>query len=155
MSELCSVGSDVVKRLGCSPGVCVCVCVYVCVRVCVCVCGVCACVFVCLFVCVGVRVCVCVCVCLRVGVCLSVCVCVCVCVCACVRVLQAVGDWTRSLAAMAHRAVPLADGDVRVRGPYGAPAEHATQFANLIFIAAGIGATPFSALIKVCRGFFD
>ncbi|OSX70888.1 hypothetical protein BU14_0641s0001 [Porphyra umbilicalis] len=38
--------------------------------------------------------------------------------------------------------------DVRVRGPYGAPAQHWGQFEQIILIGGGVGATPFVAITK-------
>lgn len=33
--------------------------------------------------------------------------------------------------------------EVKIRGPYGAPAEHATQYDKVLLISGGVGATPF------------
>jgi len=34
-----------------------------------------------------------------------------------------------------------------IDGPFGAPAEHFKNYDNLIFIAAGVGVTPFSSIL--------
>lgn len=34
-----------------------------------------------------------------------------------------------------------------IDGPFGAPAEHFKSYQNLIFVAAGVGVTPFSSIL--------
>ncbi len=34
-----------------------------------------------------------------------------------------------------------------IDGPFGAPAEHYKNYENLIFVAAGVGVTPFSSIL--------
>jgi predicted ferric reductase len=34
-----------------------------------------------------------------------------------------------------------------IDGPFGAPAEHFKSYENLIFVAAGVGVTPFSSIL--------
>jgi len=34
-----------------------------------------------------------------------------------------------------------------IDGPFGAPAEHFKSYKNLIFVAAGVGVTPFSSIL--------
>lgn len=73
------------------------------------------------------------------------------------------GDWTHRL----HEAVAAAasaDGsnsadsgdsalglDVHVRGPFGAPAQHAGQYERVLLIAGGVGATPFISIAKAAE----
>ena len=38
--------------------------------------------------------------------------------------------------------------EIKVRGPFGAPAEHFQQFDDLVLIGSGIGATPFASVCK-------
>lgn len=36
---------------------------------------------------------------------------------------------------------------VRVDGPHGAPAEHYNNYEHVMFVAGGVGATPFSSIL--------
>eukprot|EP01015_Nassula_variabilis_P019095 TRINITY_DN3187_c0_g1_i3.p1 TRINITY_DN3187_c0_g1~~TRINITY_DN3187_c0_g1_i3.p1 ORF type:complete len:421 (+),score=36.05 TRINITY_DN3187_c0_g1_i3:66-1328(+) len=61
------------------------------------------------------------------------------------------GDWTQQLAQLAKDYEKVhKDEDIRVilDGPYGAPAEHYYDHKNLIFVATGVGATPFSSILR-------
>jgi len=74
------------------------------------------------------------------------------------------GDWTAALGRLLTGGGDTAGGgggdagdggeagghgvDVRVRGPYGAPAQHWGQFEQIILIGGGVGATPFVAITK-------
>lgn len=37
--------------------------------------------------------------------------------------------------------------EVRIEGPLGAPAEHYNNYEHVIFVAGGVGATPFSSIL--------
>lgn len=65
--------------------------------------------------------------------------------------IKANGNWTQALYdAFVEREAddtiePLT---VRVRGPYGAPAQHTKSYKRVVLISGGIGATPFAAISK-------
>lgn len=65
--------------------------------------------------------------------------------------IKAVGDWTKKLRSEVLRRI---NGDtnnsieVLVRGPFGAPAQHADGYDRIVLISGGIGATPF---VSVCK----
>ena len=61
------------------------------------------------------------------------------------------GDWCTTL----YDAFKSRKGDphsqplfVRVRGPFGAPAQHTGAYKNVVLISGGIGATPFASIAK-------
>jgi predicted ferric reductase len=62
--------------------------------------------------------------------------------------VRSVGNWTRALYrffADAETPLPI---PVHVDGPYGAPAEHIFASRYAVLIGAGIGVTPFAAVLK-------
>lgn len=76
--------------------------------------------------------------------------------------ISPVGDWTKELEGYSNsekqnledkdtKTQKLLDSDedrvVRIEGPLGAPAEHYNNYENVIFIAGGVGATPFSSIL--------
>lgn len=68
--------------------------------------------------------------------------------------IKAVGDWTKRLKSEVGRCVkgdtdPL---EIRVRGPFGAPAQHVECYDRVVLISGGIGATPF---VSVCKHIFN
>eukprot|EP00737_Agarophyton_chilense_P002474 gb/GEZJ01002825.1/.p1 GENE.gb/GEZJ01002825.1/~~gb/GEZJ01002825.1/.p1 ORF type:complete len:1060 (-),score=150.15 gb/GEZJ01002825.1/:639-3818(-) len=59
------------------------------------------------------------------------------------------GDWTRKLYDLfKERQGNWEDMFIHVRGPYGAPAQHVNQYEHVVCISGGIGATPFSSIVK-------
>lgn len=65
--------------------------------------------------------------------------------------IKANGDWTNGL----YEAFERREADdtiepiaVRVRGPFGAPAQHTGSYKRVVLISGGIGATPFAAISK-------
>eukprot|EP00178_Gracilaria_changii_P028158 TRINITY_DN966_c0_g1_i1.p1 TRINITY_DN966_c0_g1~~TRINITY_DN966_c0_g1_i1.p1 ORF type:complete len:1095 (+),score=174.41 TRINITY_DN966_c0_g1_i1:333-3287(+) len=60
------------------------------------------------------------------------------------------GDWTRKLYALFKERQGAAWEDIHIhlRGPYGAPAQHVNQYEHVVCISGGIGATPFSSIVK-------
>jgi len=60
---------------------------------------------------------------------------------------KALGDWTDKLYKLAAEG-KLVGQSISVRGPFGAPAQHAAQFDHVLLIASGIGATPGVAWLK-------
>lgn len=73
--------------------------------------------------------------------------------------ISPVGDWTKSLQKLGEdqgrtkvtgtdeRLLNENDYIVRIEGPLGAPAEHYSSYENVIFVAGGVGATPFSSIL--------
>lgn len=65
--------------------------------------------------------------------------------------IKAVGDWTGELKSQmmmrlsGEEDTPLR---VKVRGPYGAPAQHVEGYEKVVLISGGVGATPFTAICK-------
>jgi NAD(P)H-flavin reductase len=53
---------------------------------------------------------------------------------------QVVNDNKQELLLDEHR-------EVRIEGPLGAPAEHYNNYEHVIFVAGGVGATPFSSIL--------
>lgn len=65
--------------------------------------------------------------------------------------VKAAGNWTTQLFqlfAERFRDESSVDVEVYVRGPFGAPAQHVSQFEHLILIGGGVGATPFCSIVK-------
>jgi predicted ferric reductase len=61
--------------------------------------------------------------------------------------IRALGNWTTALHTLAKR--EAAGGiEVHVDGPYGAPATHLPESEHAVAIAAGIGVTPFAAILR-------
>lgn len=61
------------------------------------------------------------------------------------------GDWTTKLRAAfdaRHEDPALPPLAVRVRGPFGAPAQHTDAYKRVVLVSGGIGATPFAAIAK-------
>ncbi|KAI0565293.1 Ferredoxin-NADP reductase (FNR) [Gracilaria domingensis] len=60
------------------------------------------------------------------------------------------GDWTRKLYALfkERQGGNWEDVHIHLRGPYGAPAQHVNQYEHVVCISGGIGATPFSSIVK-------
>lgn len=65
--------------------------------------------------------------------------------------IKAVGDWTEELRKTFEDRLsgiisePLT---VRIRGPFGAPAQHVGGYQRVVLISGGVGATPFSSICK-------
>eukprot|EP00737_Agarophyton_chilense_P004429 gb/GEZJ01005574.1/.p1 GENE.gb/GEZJ01005574.1/~~gb/GEZJ01005574.1/.p1 ORF type:complete len:100 (+),score=4.99 gb/GEZJ01005574.1/:255-554(+) len=63
--------------------------------------------------------------------------------------IKKAGDWTGDLynlckAGLHPRTrVPVDSFEVKIRGPYGAPAQHVGQYEKILLISGGVGATPF------------
>lgn len=57
------------------------------------------------------------------------------------------GDWTTNLHAMFASTDPT-QVEIKVRGPYGSPAQHVGQFENVVLIGGGVGSTPFASVVK-------
>lgn len=62
---------------------------------------------------------------------------------------QQVGILVITFSLCCHLTCPPQGKTMRIRGPFGAPAEHSYQYDNIVLIASGIGATPFAAVMKV------
>ncbi|CAN8075975.1 unnamed protein product [Agarophyton chilense] len=65
--------------------------------------------------------------------------------------IKNLGDWTAELHEHFSRRMEGDDDsllDVRVRGPYGAPAQHVQGYDRVVLISGGIGSTPFAAICK-------
>jgi len=62
--------------------------------------------------------------------------------------IKSYGRWTSQLAAYAEELADPTELTVFVSGPYGAPAQFSFHFDHLLFIGAGIGATPFVSAMK-------
>lgn len=61
------------------------------------------------------------------------------------------GDWTKKLLDAfdaRHTDPSMRPLAVRVRGPFGAPAQHSAAYKRVVLISGGIGATPFAAIAK-------
>lgn len=65
--------------------------------------------------------------------------------------IKALGDWTGELRSAFQSRLdgkvtkPL---QVRIRGPYGAPAQHVVGYQRVVLISGGVGSTPFSSICK-------
>ncbi|KAI0566559.1 Ferric reductase [Gracilaria domingensis] len=79
--------------------------------------------------------------------------------------IKNVGDWTGELHKLCKAGLhpktrePVHSFEVKVRGPYGAPAQHVGQYEKILLISGGVGATPFCSVTKeineaVARNFF-
>lgn len=59
------------------------------------------------------------------------------------------GDWTTALHKICKQGLNprtgnnLSSFDIRVRGPYGAAAQHVCQYDKILLISDGVGAAPF------------
>jgi predicted ferric reductase/Ca2+-binding EF-hand superfamily protein len=66
--------------------------------------------------------------------------------------VRTLGNWTRRLYQLAGSrgaaAAPLAPLDVHIDGPYGTPSAHIFESKYAILIGAGIGVTPFAAILQ-------
>lgn len=61
------------------------------------------------------------------------------------------GDWCAKLYEAFERREKDMDMDplhVKIRGPYGAPAQHTGSYRHVVLISGGIGSTPFAAVAK-------
>lgn len=64
------------------------------------------------------------------------------------------GDWTSELYDLAGQETPFGNFDneaeimIQLRGPYGAPAQHTSQYEHVVLISGGVGATPFASITK-------
>ena len=61
------------------------------------------------------------------------------------------GDWTEKLGESIEERIKGVENRpllVRVRGPFGAPAQHTKNYKRVVLISAGVGATPFTAISK-------
>jgi len=71
------------------------------------------------------------------------------------------GGWSRSLGDWVDAAPPGSTLSVRLRGPYGTPAQHAELFDRVLLVGAGIGVTPMISLARshhakrTCKGGVD
>ena len=73
--------------------------------------------------------------------------------------IKASGDWTTALHALVAEAKQGgAAGDaacqgieVAVRGPFGAPAQHAGQYERVLLVGGGVGVTPFISIAKAAE----
>jgi len=71
------------------------------------------------------------------------------------------GGWSRSLGDWVDAAPPKSTLTVRLRGPYGTPAQHAELFDRVLLVGAGIGVTPMISLARshhaerTCKGGVD
>nr|QKG86322.1 NAD(P)H oxidase NOX3 [Asparagopsis taxiformis] len=69
-------------------------------------------------------------------------------------IIKKLGDWTTNLHKICRNGIdpktgePLLSIQVRVRGPYGAPAQHVGQYEKILLISGGVGATPFCSITK-------
>lgn len=65
--------------------------------------------------------------------------------------IKALGDWTTTLyEAFQGRRSGVEDAPlkVRVRGPFGAPAQQVERYQRIVLVSGGIGATPFMSICK-------
>lgn len=62
--------------------------------------------------------------------------------------IKSYGKWTTKLADYAQSEGNAEDLTVFISGPYGAPAQFSFHFDHLLFIGAGIGATPFVSAMR-------
>jgi predicted ferric reductase len=62
--------------------------------------------------------------------------------------IRVVGDWTSDLQKLTAAMTHPNQLQVRVDGPYGAPAQCFYHYTTCIMIATGIGVTPMAALLK-------
>lgn len=67
--------------------------------------------------------------------------------------IKSSGDWTESLQQLLRERVLAAErGDqaleYRMRGPFGAPAEHVGQYSRVVLVSAGVGSTPFLSVVR-------
>lgn len=62
--------------------------------------------------------------------------------------VRAVGNWTERLGALASSSHPGLDAlEAHVEGPYGTPSAHIFRARRCLFVAAGIGVTPFASVL--------
>ena len=65
--------------------------------------------------------------------------------------IKAEGDWCTKLYNAFERRekdIDMKSLYVRVRGPFGAPAQHTGAYKHVVLVSGGIGATPFAAIAK-------
>lgn len=65
--------------------------------------------------------------------------------------IKSLGDWTKSLHSAFHSRCSGEEKTslpIRVRGPFGAPAQHVESYKRVFLISGGIGATPFASICK-------
>lgn len=63
------------------------------------------------------------------------------------------GDWTSALEDELKARLDNPDEDseppaVRIKGPYGAPAQHVRSYHRVVLVSGGVGSTPFSSICK-------
>jgi predicted ferric reductase len=65
--------------------------------------------------------------------------------------ISPIGDWTQSLVKLVKNNKSPSSNDlpsIKIDGPYGAPTQTYVKYNHLMMIATGIGATPFSSILK-------
>lgn len=68
-----------------------------------------------------------------------------------------VGDWTGALYKLCKAGLhpktrePVVSFEVKVRGPFGAPAQHFGQYEKVLLISGGVGAIPFCRYDSIFR----
>lgn len=62
--------------------------------------------------------------------------------------VRGLGNWTKRLHGFAKGADPAALGAAHLDGPYGTPSAHIFKSEVAVMIGAGIGVTPFAAILK-------
>ena len=60
--------------------------------------------------------------------------------------ISPVGDWTNDLKNIVLNSKKLPQ--VLIRGPFGTPSQHYSQYKNLMVIGTGVGATPFASIMR-------
>lgn len=64
------------------------------------------------------------------------------------------GNWTQALCNLCKAGLhpksgePIVSFEVKIRGPFGAPAQHVGQYEKVILISGGIGAIPFCRYVN-------
>lgn len=72
--------------------------------------------------------------------------------------IKTAGDWTRALREAFMKRIydetvkPL---QIRMRGPFGAPAQHVGGYERVVLISGGVGATPFLSICKELYNFIE
>lgn len=63
--------------------------------------------------------------------------------------IKVLGDWTRALYQhVSNKREDFVGSEIMLRGPFGAPAQHAYQFSHVVLVSSGIGATPCASILK-------
>lgn len=67
--------------------------------------------------------------------------------------IKALGDWTCALEEKLKERQENPDKDlppltIRMKGPYGAPAQHVRSYHRVVLVSGGVGSTPFSSICK-------